>query len=199
MQESGWSGKETDIVERTRHPSWIACLWPGLPRLWYAGSLSGLGTAVVFAALLNALLLESFVRAGSAGGAWNRYGWMLLGVFWMLGVWRAARYPVSSGVSPPTHHHQGLLIQAQSEYLKGHWVEAQTLLEQVIRANPRDIEAHLLLSCVFRRSRRIELSRKQLRRLCKLDEAARWRFEIEREVALLDRMAQGDPTPSSSA
>lgn len=189
MQESGWSGKETDVVERTRHPSWIARLWPGLSRLWYAGSLPGLAAAIAFAALLNTLLLQSFVRLDTAGGEWNQYGWIILGTFWGLGVWQAARHPVSAGNSSQTHHQQDLLIQAQGEYLRGHWVEAQTVLEQLIHANPRDIEAHLLLSSVFRRSRRIDLSRKQLRRLYELDEAGRWRFEIERELALLDQTA----------
>ncbi|MFO7906417.1 MAG: tetratricopeptide repeat protein [Planctomycetota bacterium] len=186
-------------MQRTRHPSWIMGLWPGLSGLWHAGSLPGLGAAVAFTALLNTLLLESFVRSGTPGGDWNRYGWIILGAFWGLGLWRAARHPVSASNSSGAHHQQDLLIQAQGEYLKGHWVEAQTVLEQLIHANPRDVEAHLLLSSVFRRSRRIELSRKQLRRLYELDEAARWRFEIEREFALLDQTAEGGEPPSSGA
>lgn len=180
-------GRDADIVERKCHVDWMAYVWPGLPQLWQAGSFRALGTAVLFAVLLDGLLWETFVRSGTTEGGWGRYGWMGLAIFWTLGVWQGARRPVDSVQLPPTHHQQDLLIQAQSEYLKGHWVETQTLLEQLIEANPSDIEDQLLLSSVFRRSRRTDMSRKQLRRLYESDEATGWRFEIERELALLDQ------------
>ena len=64
------------------------------------------------------------------------------------------------------------------------------MLEQLIRDNPRDIESHLLLSSVFRRSRRIDLSVRQLRQMGELPEAAGWRFEIQRELKLLEQISE---------
>ena len=41
------------------------CIWPGLPSLWERGSWAGLGLAVVFAGLLNVLLVASTVWTDS--------------------------------------------------------------------------------------------------------------------------------------
>jgi hypothetical protein len=82
---------------------------------------------------------------------------------------------------------QALFIRAQTEYLRGHWVEAQTLLEQLIRRDPEDVESHLLLASVYRRTQRIDLSRRQLREIQGFEGAARWRFEIGRELAAIDK------------
>ncbi len=171
-----------------RGASRITYLWPGLSRLWQRGDLTALGMAIAFAVLLNLVLLASFVRSDGAWKSWCGYGWAALVAFWALGVWHAARHHASSG-DFHGHNQQDLFIQAQAEYLRGHWVEAQALLEQLIGRNPEDIEAQLLLSSVYRRSRRIELSRRQLRRLCTFEEAARWRFEIERELTALDAVS----------
>ena len=66
-------------------------------------------------------------------------------------------------------------------------MEAQVLLEEAIARFPEDTAAHLLLSSVYRRSRRIDLSRRQLARLQGLAGSERWRLEIRQELALLDR------------
>ena len=164
----------------------LSYLWPGLLRLWYDGHVPSLFGAVAFAALLNALVLATFVYPGGPWSSWRGYGWVVLVACWMMGIWHAFRAPVPWSVHPQTREQQDLLIRAQAEYLRGHWVEAQSLLEQLLQRNPRDIEARLLLASVFRRSRRIELSRRQLRRLFDYEEASRWRFEVERELRLLD-------------
>ncbi len=147
-----------------------------------------MGMAIAFAVLLNLVLLASFVRADGAWKSWCGYGWAILVAFWAFGVWQAVRCHVLAS-DLPGHDQQDLFIQAQAEYLRGHWVEAQALLEQLIQRNLDDVEAHLLLSSVYRRSRRIDLARRQLGRLCELDGAARWRFEIERELVLLDAVS----------
>ena len=173
-----------------RGVSRITYLWPGLLRLWYHGDVIALAMAIAFAVLLNLLLVASFVRPGSALGSWSWAGWPGLVAFWAFGVWQAARHHASSPDLGNAQNQQDLFIRAQAQYLKGHWVEAQSLLEQLIRENPRDIESHLLLSSVFRRSRRIDLSRRQLRQMGELPEAGRWRFEIQRELKLLEQISE---------
>ncbi len=164
-----------------RGVSRITYLWPGLSRLWHHGDLAALATAICFAVLLNLVLLSSFFGSRGVMSTWSGYGWALIVAFWAFGVWQTARNHTSESDLPPTQNPQDLFIRAQAEYLRGHWVEAQSLLEQLIRRHPRDVESHLLLSSVFRRSHRIDLSRRQLRRLQELEHAARWRFEVQRE------------------
>ncbi len=189
MRGRDHSGREALVVERMRGASRITYLWPGLWQLWHQGDLTALATAMVFAGLLNWVLLATFVHPGGAITSWCWFGWTLVVAFWALGVWQAARHHASFRGIPQSEGQQDLFIQAQAEYLRGHWVEAQSLLEQLIRRNPGDIESRLLLSSVFRRSRRIDLSRQQLRRLQEFETAAHWRFEIEREAILLDKAA----------
>ncbi len=150
--------------------------------------MQSLGVAIVFAALLNLVLLFSFFWAESAWSSWCGYGWAAVVTFWAFGVWQARQQRASSHDSAQAHNQQDLFIRAQSEYLKGQWIEAQSLLEQLISQNPGDVESHLLLSSVFRRSRRIDLAHSQLHRLCEFEGANQWRFEIERERALLQRL-----------
>ena len=171
----------------------ITCLlWPGLYRLWYHGELTALAAAVAFAVLLNLMLLVSFsqlafLQLTAFPASWIRGGWIAVAVFWGAGLWLGTR--PSAGIADPTpsEPQEDLFIRAQSEYLKGHWLEAQTLLEQILSRHPGDIESILLLSSVYRRSRRVDLSRRQLTRLQGLAMSERWQLEIGREMALLDR------------
>jgi hypothetical protein len=172
-----------------RGVSKVMYLWPGLARLWYQGDFFALGMAIAFGVLLNLVVLTSLVRSVSPWNSWNGLGWISLVAFWTFGVWQASRHHASFRDPRQSQNHQDLFIRAQTEYLQGRWVEAQRLLEQLIRENPQDIESHLLLSSVFRRSRRTDLSRRHLRQLSDLPEATRWRFEIEREQVLLDQVS----------
>ena len=170
-----------------RGASRIACLWPGLLRLWYAGEFSSLLEAFAFAALLNLAILATFFRPDAVSLVWRAGIWATVGLFWLYGLWQGFRSAAPDEPADSAPDQQDLFIRAQSEYLRGHWVEAQTLVEQLIELNPEDIEARLLLAAVFRRTRRIDLSRFQLRQAQDLAGAARWRFEIGQELAALDR------------
>jgi hypothetical protein len=165
--------------------SWITCLWPGLPRLWYLGDLSSLAVAVAFAALLNLALWASFVRSDTFSSAWRVCAWVSLAVFWVFGLWQGGRQSATPEDDAEGQNQQDLFIRAQSQYLRGHWVEAQMLLEQLIRRDPGDVEAQLLLASVYRRTRRIDLSRRQLRQVQDCPGAGKWRFEIGRELAAM--------------
>ena len=76
-------------------------------------------------------------------------------------------------------------IQAQTEYLRGSWADAQTLLETLLERRPRDSEARLLLATLLRHSRRLTKARQQLEILERFDESLPWQFEINRERELL--------------
>lgn len=80
-----------------------------------------------------------------------------------------------------------LFNQAQTEYLKGHWNEALTLLTRQIETDHRDMEARLLLATMSRRVGELDNAGQQLKQMQRFDEAVHWKFEIGREIELLDR------------
>ncbi len=83
-----------------------------------------------------------------------------------------------------------LFIQAQREYLGGHWEEAEMLLRRCLQTTPRDIEARLLLSTMLRHSRRLEEASEELTTILKFDESSNWIFEIRREERLLELISE---------
>lgn len=92
-----------------------------------------------------------------------------------------------------------LFIQAQSEYLRGHWEEAASLLHRQLFQSPRDVESRLLLATLNRHSRDFESARFELNEIEKFDESYEWRFEISRERDLLDliqRHEESEPKES---
>ncbi|HZL90274.1 MAG TPA: hypothetical protein VFB96_18055 [Pirellulaceae bacterium] len=69
--------------------------------------------------------------------------------------------------------------------MKGHWLEAESLLVRLLVRRPGDAVARLLLASVYRRSGREELARQQLAELALLPAAAVWREEIAAELKQL--------------
>lgn len=171
---------------------WLACTWPGLPGLWRRGDMRSLGAAVGFSLLVNLAVWACFLRPDAAPRTWSLTIWAVLGVLWAAGSWRELRRRCGPDAQARAHHQEDLFIQAQTEYLRGNWVESHKLLERMIEHNPLDIEAHLLLASVHRRTKRIDLSCKQLRQIRRLQESGPWRFEIGRELALLDARTEAN-------
>ena len=92
---------------------------------------------------------------------------------------------------PPRVDDRGLFIQAQAEYLKGHWFEAETLLRRILRHCSRDADALLMLATLYRRTKRWDEARRQLDRLDRLDGSRKWRLEIAQERERLRKLAAG--------
>jgi thioredoxin-like negative regulator of GroEL len=82
---------------------------------------------------------------------------------------------------------RGLFIAAQGEYLKGHWFEAENLLQEMLVRSPADVDAHLLLATLYRHTRRIDEAHERLRLMERLDGVERWQSEIGVERRLLAR------------
>lgn len=166
---------------------YIICLWPGLPRLWIRGDWAALATAVAFGAALNLVLVSSFVWTELLPPSFNLIGWLILGTVWLASVFQACR-SLPHLREPPRVDDRGLFIQAQAEYLRGHWFEAETLLRQLLRYCSRDVDVLLMLATLYRRTRRYDEAAKQLDRLDRLDEACKWRWEIAQERDTLKRL-----------
>lgn len=162
--------------------------WPGLASLWHRGDLASMLQAAAFSLLLNTFLLTSFLWPGllSAPLRWT-LGVSVL-VWWLIGV-RKNRLFLSRSLgmerwSTPELTEQ--FMEAQCQYLRGHWTEAESILRQILRKNPRDIESGLLLSQIWRRSGQPMKALEQLGHLQKLDESLQWMMEIGREIKALE-------------
>lgn len=81
-----------------------------------------------------------------------------------------------------------LFSTAQTEYLKGHWFEAEAALKVLLSRNARDAEARLLWVSVLRRTGRLEAALRQLKALSRLETADVWALEIRHERRRVVRM-----------
>lgn len=185
--------------KRRRTLPWWAFLWPGLPHLWLRGSLAGMTLAVAFSVLLNVLVLATLVwpawlesRLKVACGVCVAALWVAALVDTRGELRRLAdeRETSETGDAPPTNENDRRLRAAQTAYLQGELTAALRGLRQAVRADRRDIECRIWYAMTLRRSGRLSSARRQLGRLERLDDAAPWRDEIDRERAAIERLEQ---------
>lgn len=171
--------------------SWSVA-WPGLTGLWLRGGWIDLVLAVTFGAALNLALVTTFVWPQLLSRDLPVWGlptaaWVLVLWFWVLGRGRAVRLLALEAAKSlqPDDVSDALLGEAQTEYLKGHWLEAKSLLTRLLSRRPGDAEARLLLASVYRRSGETELSAQQLTELSRMPAAVRWQEEVDQERRML--------------
>lgn len=88
---------------------------------------------------------------------------------------------------------------ATDQYLRGNWYDTERLLRTVLRRNPRDMEARLLLATALRHTERFEEAERELSVLQKNEDAWRWELEIARELSLLRRAREEAASETPSA
>ncbi len=165
--------------------SLLVCLWPGLPRLWWRGDWRALLVAVFFAVAVNFSLLTSFVWPEMLPFRWQLLVWTTVSGLWGISFFWGTRQLAALVVPRDGTAQQDLFVQAQSEYLRGHWLEAESLLRQLMQRNDRDVDSPLLLATLYRRTGRVEACAEQLAMLESMDGAEKWSMEIGRERQLL--------------
>ncbi len=190
----------------------MLCCWPGLPGLWYQGRWASLILAVGFAALLNLTLVATFIWTDLfQDDSFAAIAWPVLLLFWLAttmvarrnlpDVMSLTREDRSNVVHDDTADIDSLFLHARREYLKGHWQEAQGLLERQLRRHPRDVESRLMLATLFRHTRQFNAATSQLDQLQKYDPAVIWKSEIERErelLRLVEEFESSQPSVSES-
>lgn len=189
-------------------PQFWQCLWPGLARLWVLGDVSSLIVALGFGVLLQVALAVTFLWPELWGAGisplWSSgVTWVFVLWFWVAGF-RAARTFCQGESEEPGVADASvdqLFRQSQTSYLKGHWIEAETSLQELLALRPTDLEGRLLLAGVFRRTKRLDLAQQELEALQEHPQAGRWRFEIGRELELLQELRDemGETAADSSA
>ncbi|PHS12103.1 MAG: hypothetical protein COA78_08665 [Blastopirellula sp.] len=165
---------------------WITCLWPGLTDLWVYGRWRGLIWATLFTLVLNAALILRAVWPELAGEPIRSGIWYLLGLFWLAGAAVSLVRLVTFDANQVNETVEALFQTAQSEYLKGNHLLAEATLLRLLKQNPCDAEALLMMATLMRHTQRFAEARSQLSRLEKLDAAQAWQEEIVREYRLLE-------------
>lgn len=173
-----------------RPVSWAACLWPGLPPLWYRGSWLGLACACAFGALLNAALWATYVWTELVSAQVAIVWWTLLGVAWIAAVMAHLRGRKTTSNDASTEG--DLFPRALSEYLQGSWFQAEATCQRLLSHDAWDVPTHLLLATLLRRTGRLAEARRRLDELQSLDNSAGWEWEITREYERIREAASDE-------
>jgi hypothetical protein len=171
----------------------IASLWPGFARAWVLARWEGLVLAAAFAAALNTALVATLAPGTwqATGGLTAAIAWVLalgcwaLGLAWLRHDWPRLARAQASGTSGED---DVLLTEAQHAYLKGHWIEAETMVARLLGKQPSDIEARLLLASIRRRSKQWNEARRILIELSQTPAAAKWLLEIGAELRQIEEL-----------
>jgi len=163
----------------------LAYLWPGLSQVWGRGTWSGLAMAVGFAVLFNLTLVASLIWSELFTPEIRRMAWGAVAVVWIgwaiLGFgWDRHDEKVKTALAE-----NDVFGEAQRYYLQGNWFETERLLRHLLRGNPRDVDARLMLATLLRHLERFEEAAEQLDRLGRTEGSQKWETEIGRERAFL--------------
>lgn len=173
---------------------WITCCWPGLSQLWLRGQWRGLVIATLFALVVNSGLAATFVWPQWWPAIWCQAIWCGLSISWLIMAVRSYSFVASYrktaiinklGVSSGEQPHD-YFVQAQGEYLKRNWFEAEQWLSKATASNPYDIDALLLLITLYRHTGRHEEAKQVLQHVNTLENTQKWYWELQREGKLLD-------------
>jgi hypothetical protein len=173
------------------------CWWPGLPSLWLRGDFLSVVCAMGFAMLLNTTLLGTF--------CWPRlFDDQMLPLLqvatlsWWIGagIWSFWKFPLSIAAEARAQSNwDDVFVEAQDEFLRGHFAEAGHLVRRIIAILPNHVEARLLLVSILRKTERWTELRDQLIDIERYDAAAVWRFEIAREWEWLEQAEEAATEP----
>ena len=163
-------------------------MWPGLPRIWSLGSWLGLAQAVGFALAVNLAVLGSFYWVEVLPSRLLTLVWLAIGLFWLGSALFSCR---SGGLSRPEtdgENETESFSEAIGHYLRGNWYESQRVLGDLLRRNPRDMEAGLMWATVLRHIGRIHEASEQLDHLERFEGHHKWGMEILHERKLLKQL-----------
>ncbi len=190
-----------DVMETVVYPMerstmsqkpWATFVWPGLPQVWLAGSWAGLAVAAGFAVLLNLALVSSLVWSELLTEQIRSILWLAVVVYWAAATGFAYRWSGPGREKERPKSADDRLPLVQEQYLRGNWFETERMLADLLRSDPHDAEARLLLATLLRHTGRLDEAAGQLRELGKLEAAGRLAMEISRERQALAEARQDD-------
>ena len=170
----------------------IFTFWPGLPQLWLYGRWLGLFKAIGFAALLNFVLFATCFQPELVSTPELVGCWIILGLTWTIAIfqndWIVKEFARNQAKPGNTAELDALFTLAQSEYLQGHFEEAENLLERLIRLEPGDLDARFYLATIFRHQGRFHQATNQLDEIEQYEHATKWHFQIAEERKLISTL-----------
>lgn len=168
-----------------RRMPWTVYMWPGLPQVCFYGNWFGLVLAIGAAAVLDVLVLVSFGWTELISHSLRNTFWVAFVVAWIgATVWsrnECRRQAAVRSLGPE----EDPFGQAVDHYLKGDGYQTEQILEGMLRRNPRDLDARLMLATVLRRDGRLDEATRQLDTLAHFEGADKWELEIQEERDLL--------------
>jgi Flp pilus assembly protein TadD len=158
-----------------------------------------LAVAGLAAAALNMALLATFGYTELMTPAARTFVWGGLGLVWAAAaavslMWERRR----TDTAAPDRAERAFAV-ATEHYLKGNWFEAESTLTRVLRGDPRDLEARLMLATLLRHTGRPDEATSQLDTLKRLEGAERWAWEIQSEYDLLSEASTGAQEPNQQS
>lgn len=178
---------------------WRIYLWPGLTQVCRQGAWTALGMAVGFAALLNLALASSLLWNELFTPVVRNTVWGAVVVIWAASAILSYRWDRRQLMLKDPRPVEDCFPHALDHYLKGNWFEAEQVLCGLLRANPRDVDAGLMLATLLRHTHRLDEAQKHLDRLGRLDGSEKWHLEIARERELLRAAQEEDAEAIASS
>ncbi len=168
-----------------RRMPWAIYLWPGLCLLWSHGSWLGLAVAVGTAGVFDVLLLASYGWSELLGPGLRMALWAVFGVTWLgLLGWSMGRHRRESA-GGTRRREEDLFATAVDCYLKGDYYQTEQILRSLLRRDPRDVDARLMLATLLRHAGRYDEAGEQLSVLTRYEAASKWELEIDEEREFL--------------
>lgn len=168
---------------------WIGllCFWPGLAQIWTGQEVLGLLLASLFAATLNLAVVARWIWIEAFPPSWADFLAVSAVLSWTVGfgytVWWV-------WLCHPERHRREIerLFQESLEaYLRGRWNEARKGIERILAMDDTDADALMQLGSIHLRANRPDLARRAFRQCLEQEGGAKWRWEVERELARLDQ------------
>jgi tetratricopeptide (TPR) repeat protein len=158
-----------------------------------------LAVALIAAAVLNVLLLISFGWSELIGPGWRSALWAMLAAGWAAAALWSARLARRDATATETASAGDAYGHGLDHYLKGDYYQAERVFAALLRENPRDIDARLMLATLWRRTGRLDEAAEQLGLLRRTEGGEKWALEIEDEQEKLNVRAIHRPCPQSDA
>ena len=160
----------------------ILYLWPGSGGVLRQGRWSFLVVALVYGFALCGVVMLNFYWSELLTENLRRGTYVILIVLWLVMSNKSSRLEkqcLRMRLPPPAD--KDALPDAQQHYLQGNWFEAECCLNMLLKKNPRDIEAMLMLATLYRHKDRYDEAEYLLRELDRFEDAISWKFEIRSE------------------
>jgi len=162
--------------------SGILYLWPGSGGVLRQGRWSFLAIALLYGFALCGMVMLNFYWSELLTGNLRRGTYVMLFILWLVLSGKSSRLEKQCHrmrLPPPAD--KDAMPEAQQHYLQGNWFEAECCLNILLKKNPRDIEAMLMLTTLYRHKERYEEAGNLLQELDRLEDAISWKFEIRSE------------------